>query len=214
MPPGNPKVETYFRTLTKWQKELAALRKIVLACGLDEELKWRAPCYGVEGGNVVILGALKGCCTLSFFKGALLSDPEEILEKPGENSQAGRVIRFTSVQEIAAREAVLTAYIHEAIEVQRAGLKVERKKTAEPLPDELLAKFDEHPAFQAAFEALTPGRQRGYLLHFSAPKQAATRASRIEKCVPRILDGKGMNDCVCGLSQKMPGCDGSHKTLP
>ncbi len=191
----NPQVTKYFDQLDKWQAELEALRAILLDCLLDEELKWRVPCYSFEGGNVAIIGGLKECCTLSFFKGVLLKDTDGILEKPGDNTQSARVIKFKSVQQIADLEPVLKAYIHEAIEVEKAGLKVEFKKSHEhELPDEFQKQLDENPALQNAFEALTAGRQRAYLLHFAAPKQAKTRESRVEKCIPRILAGKGLND--------------------
>jgi len=210
----NAKVEAYLSGLKKWRDELEQVREILLECGLGEELKWRAPCYTYQGGNIAIIGELKACCVLSFFKGSLLKDPEGILTKPGENSRAARVIRFTSVPEIVELAPVLKAYIHQAIEVEKAGLKVDFEESGTlPLPRELQDKFNELPPLRAAFEALTPGRQRGYVLHFSAPKQSQTRESRIEKCSQRILDGKGLNDCTCGLSQKLPYCDGSHKNL-
>ena len=210
----NPKLDQYFKDAGKWRGELVRLREIVLGCGLSEELKWGGPCYAFEESNVLMMGELKESCTLSFFKGALLKDSEGVLEKPGENTRAARVIRFTSVEEIDELEPVLKAYIQEAIELEKAGLKVDFKEGAElPVPEELEMQFDEDPDFKAAFAALTPGRQRAYLLHFGAAKQAKTRASRVEAFKPRIFDGKGLNDCTCGLSKRMPGCDGSHKVL-
>ena len=165
-----------------------------------------------ENRNVVIIGGFKEYCAVTFFKGMLLKDASHILTKPGENTQAGRLVRFTSVQEILDLEAVLEAYIHEAVEVEQSGLKVALRDPAElTIPDELQDAFDANSALEAAFGALTPGRQRAYVLHFSAPKQSATRKSRIENYTQRILDGIGFNDCVCGLSARLPACDGSHK---
>lgn len=180
--------------VNNWRKELILLRGIVLDCGLTEEVKWGAPCYTFGKANVAMVAALKDSCVLSFFKGALLSDPHGILEKPGENTQAGRVISFTNVQEITEKESILKTYLYEAVEVEKAGLKVEFKKNPEPVPEEFQRKMDQDPELKAAFEALTPGRQRGYLLHFSQPKQSKTREDRIDKCIPQILEGIGLND--------------------
>jgi uncharacterized protein YdeI (YjbR/CyaY-like superfamily) len=208
----NKKVDEFFSAAKKWQQELEALRTIVLDCGLTEELKWRQPCYTFQGGNILLISGFKEYCVISFFKGALLKDVDQVLEKPGKNTQSARLIRFTSLQEIVNIKTTLEAYIYEAIEVEKAGLKVDFKETSEfPVPEELYSKFDESPAFKTAFDALTPGRQRGYMLHFFQPKQATTRKSRIEKCEDRILNGFGLNDCICGLSKRMPNCDGSHK---
>ncbi|WP_417386651.1 DUF1801 domain-containing protein [Gimesia sp.] len=209
----NPDVEIYLNKARLWQDELITLRTIVLDTPLTEEYKWRAPCYTYEKKNIVLIGAFKDDCVLSFFKGALLKDPLGVLSKPGENTQAARVVRFTSLQEIIELEPVLKSYIDEAIEVEQSGLKVEPKQEAEPIPAEFQAKLDESPALQTAFEALTPGRQRAYLMHFSAAKQSQTRMNRVEKYIPQILDGKGIHDCTCGLSQKLPACDGSHKSI-
>jgi len=209
----NPDVDEYLSKARQWQEELVTLRAIVLDTPLTEEWKWRAPCYTFQKKNVALIGAFKDNCVLSFFKGALLKDDLDILTKPGENTQAARVVRFTSLQEIIELEPVLKAYIAEAIEVEKAGLKVDVKKEAEPIPAEFQKKLDESPALQTAFEALTPGRQRGYLMHFSAAKQSKTREARVEKYIPQILDGKGIHDCTCGLSQKLPACDGSHKSI-
>ena len=177
-----------------WSNELKYLRSIVLDCGLTETSKWGVPCYTYQNGNVAIVSALKGYAALSFFKGVLLKDPEGILEKPGENSQSDRLIKFTDVSQIAVLESTLKEYIYEAIEVERLGLKVEFKKTPEPMPEELEAKLEDDPQLKAAFYALTPGRQRGYIIHFSQPKQSATRVSRIEKCIPKIMEGIGFFD--------------------
>ena len=177
-----------------WQKELAALRAIVLDCGLTEELKWGVPCYTFQDGNIAIVSAFKAYCSISFFKGALLQDDHGLLVKQGEHSQAARLIKFTHIQEIIAQESILKTYIYEAMEVEKAGLKVAFKKNPEPIPEEFQCKLDENPALKAAFEALTPSRQRGYILYFSQPKQAKSRESRIEKCVLKIMEGKGLND--------------------
>ena len=191
----NPKVEEFLSKAKKWQEEMTKLRSIVLDCGLNEEVKWMHPCYTYQNSNVVLIHGFKEYCALLFFKGALLKDTEGILIQQTENVQAGRQIRFTNVQEIVELEATIKAYIFEAIEVEKAGLKVELKKTEEyPVPEEFQTKLNEHLALKAAFEALTPGRQRAYLFHFAQPKQSKTRESRVEKCIPQILDGKGLND--------------------
>jgi len=191
----DPRVNDFLSKAEKWPEELEKLRFICLYCGLNEELKWGQPCYTLNNSNVVIIGELKDHCTLSFFKGALLYDAEGILLKPGENTQSTRWIKFGNVQQIADMEPILKAYIYEAIEVEKAGLKVRLKTTADfPVPEELQTKLDESPALRTAFYALTPGRQRAYLLHFAAPKQSATRTARIEKYIPLILSGKGPND--------------------
>ncbi len=182
-------------TVHKWPGELKRLREIVLSCGLTENRKWGVPCYTVENRNVVIVSAFKEYCSLSFFKGVLLKDAKRILVKPGENSQSARLIRFTSVQEIVKLESALKEYVLEAIELEKSGAKVDfRAKSELVIPDELQKKFDELPALRSAFQALTAGRQRGYVLHFSAAKQSKTREARIEKCIPAILEGRGMHD--------------------
>jgi len=191
----NPKVDFYFIKAKRWQDELEQLRMIVLDCGLTEELKWGVPCYTFQKNNVVLIHAFKEYCALLFFKGALLSDANGLLVQQTKNVQAGRQIRFTSVREVVKQKRVLKAYIHEAIEVEKAGLKVEFKKTAEfSMPEEFQNKLDELPDLKTAFDALTPGRQRAYLLYFSAPKQSKTRESRVEKSMPQILKGKGLDD--------------------
>ncbi len=190
----NPKVDFYF-SKAKWQKELEQLRKIVLDCGLTEELKWGCPCYSFDKSNIVLIHVFKEYCAVLFFKGALLNDASGILIQQTKNVQAARQIRFTNVKEIVKLKTILKAYIFEAIEVEKAGLKVPLKKTAEfSMPQEFKNKLNKNAALKTAFYALTPGRQRGYLLHFSAPKQSKTRESRIEKCMPQILNGKGLND--------------------
>jgi uncharacterized protein YdeI (YjbR/CyaY-like superfamily) len=191
----NPEVDVYLSKAQKWQEEMEKLRMIILDCGLTEELKWRAPCYMFQKSNIVIIQGFKEYCALLFFKGALLNDSNGILIKPGENTQAGRQIRFNSVREIVEMETILKAYIFEAIEVEKAGLKVNFKKNTELIiPEEFQNKLDEIPALKTAFDTLTPGRQRAYILYFSAPKQSKTRKSRVEKCVQQILNGKGLND--------------------
>ena len=191
----NPKVDFYFNKAKKWQQELEQLRMIALDCGLTEELKWGCPCYTFEGSNIVLIHDFKEYCALLFFKGALLNDTHGILIQQTENVQAARQIRFTNVLEIMEMKPILKAHIFEAIEVEKAGLKVDLKKTTEfAIAEEFQYKLDHIPALKAAFEALTPGRQRAYLLHFSAPKQAKTRESRVEKNMPQILNGKGLND--------------------
>jgi len=191
----NPKVDFYFSKAEKWQEEFEKLRMIILDCGLTEELKWGVPCYTFQGNNLVLIHGFKEYCAVLFIKGALLQDARGILIQQTVNVQAGRQIRFTNIREIIEMEFLLKAYIYEAMEVEKAGLEVSFKKRTEySVPDELKAKFDEIPALKTAFEALTPGRQRAYLLHFSAPKQSKTREARIEKCIPQILNGKGLND--------------------
>ena len=188
----NPKVDGYLRKAKQWQKEFKKLRRIILDCQLTEELKWGKPCYTFQKSNIVIIQGFKEFCALLFCKGALLSDPNGILKTFGW--QAARRIPFTSVREIVEIEPVLKAYIHEAVAAEKAGLEVEFKKNPEPIPEELQNKLDENPALKTAFRALTPGRQRGYILYFSAAKQSKTRESRIAKWMPQILNGKGLND--------------------
>jgi uncharacterized protein YdeI (YjbR/CyaY-like superfamily) len=191
----NPKVDEYIRKSTKWRKETEKLRTICLDCGLAEELKWGKPCYTFQESNVVVVQGFKAYCALLFFKGVLLKDPNGILKKTGENTVVGRQIRFTNVREISEMDTTLKAYICQAIEVEKAGLKVNVEKIAEPkIPEEVQNKLDEIPALKTAFEALTPGRQRAYLYHFSAPKQSKTREARVQKWMPQILSGKGLND--------------------
>jgi uncharacterized protein YdeI (YjbR/CyaY-like superfamily) len=191
----NPKVDVFLSKAKKWQEELKQLRMIMLDCQLTEELKWGKPCYTFQKSNIVIILPLKACCALLFCKGALLNDANGILITPGENTQAARQIRFTKVREIVEMEPILKAYICEAIAAEKAGLKVNFKKSTELIfSEELQNKLDESPALKAAFAALTPGRQRAYNLYFSAPKQSKTRESRIEKCRQQILNGKGLND--------------------
>ncbi|MDE5054742.1 YdeI family protein [Niallia taxi] len=191
----NPKVDEFINKAKSWQEEYIKLRSIIRDCELTEEFKWMHPCYTLNNKNIVLIHGFKEYVALLFHKGALLKDPEGILVQQTENVQAARQIRFINLQEIVEKEAVIKAYIHEAIAVEEAGLEVELKKNEEySVPEELQQKFAENPAFKEAFEALTPGRQRAYLLHFSQAKQAKTREARIEKYLPHILEGKGLND--------------------
>lgn len=191
----NPEVDAFFGKAQKWKEEMEQLRRIVLECPFREELKWKQPCYTYQNNNVVIISGFKDYCLLNFIKGALLKDEHSLTNRIGEHTQAARQIRFTSVSQIRELEPLLKAYLYEAIEVEKAGLKVTLKKTEEfKVPEEFQLKLTEFPALKTAFEALTPGRQRAYLLHFSAPKQSSTRKSRIENCIQQILNGKGLND--------------------
>ncbi|MFA5837001.1 MAG: YdeI family protein [Bellilinea sp.] len=191
----NPKVDEYISKSEKWQEELEKLRRIILDCQLTEELKWGVPCYTFQKNNIVLMHIFKEYCALLFFKGALLKDAKGILIQQTKETQAARQIRFTHVREIIEMEPILKAYIYEAIEVENAGLKVNFKKTTEfTIPEEFQNKLDENAALKTAFDALTPGRQRAYILYFSAPKQSKTRESRVEKCMQQILIGKGLND--------------------
>ncbi|MFJ8459442.1 YdeI family protein [Lysinibacillus xylanilyticus] len=191
----NPKVDEFLSKAKKWQEEYSVLRNIVCDCELTEDFKWMHPCYTLENKNIVLIHGFKEYCALLFHKGALLKDTHGILIQQTENVQAARQIRFTNVQEIVAMETIIKDYINEAIEVEKAGLEVPMKEHKEYIiPEELQNKFNEIPALKTAFEALTPGRQRAYILYFSQPKQSKTRVSRIEKYTQQILDGKGLND--------------------
>ena len=180
--------------VNNWKEELVMLRHIVLACGLTEELKWGVPCYTLDNKNVVVVSAFKEYASLSFFKGVLLKDPHKILDQHGESSQSGRLIKFTNPGQIMQQEEILKAYILEAVEIEKSGAKVQFRKNPEPIPEELLQKFEENPPLKKAFYALTPGRQRGYIIYFSQPKKSQTRESRIEKCKQKILEGVGLHD--------------------
>lgn len=192
---ANPKVDAYLSKIKTWKDESVKLREIILDCDLTEDFKWMHPCYTLNGKNVVLIHGFKEYCAIMFLKGSLLKDPHGILIQQTNNVQGGRQIRFTNLVQIIEQEDILKAYIREAIEVEQAGLKVEKKEVEQfAVPEELQQQFDANPAFQAAFEALTPGRQRAYLYHFSQPKQSKTKTSRIEKCMQPIMDGKGLND--------------------
>lgn len=191
----NLKVDAYVSKAKKWQKKMAKLRVILLDCGLTEELKWDKPCYTLGNKNIVLIQGFKEYCALLFLKGVLLKDPDGILVKTGENTEVGRQIRFTSITEIVQVEPILKAYIHEAIEIEKAGLKVNSRKITELIiPEEFQNKLNQIPALKEAFNALTPGRQKGYILYFSGSKQSKTREARIEKCTDQILDGIGLHD--------------------
>ncbi len=212
----NPHVDTYllegcgrcehYQTpqckVHSWQEELIALRKIVLDTELKEEYKWSQPCYTLGDSNVLIVSAFKDYAFISFFKGTLLKDTHKMLLAPGKSSQAARQLRFTEVQDIFDQESQIKSYIQQAIEIEKKGLKVPFKKELEPMPDELLQKFEEDPDFEEAFKALTKGRQRGYILYFSAPKQSKTRTSRIEKYLPNIMKGEGLHDNYKSMKNK------------
>jgi uncharacterized protein YdeI (YjbR/CyaY-like superfamily) len=191
----NPKVDAFIANAKKWQEEFKRLRAILLDSELTEEFKWGGPCYTFQGKNVVIINGLKESCALAFFKGALLKDVHGVLTRPGQHTQSARWLNFISVREIGEMKSLLKAYIREAIEVERSGLKLKLRKTSDlKVPEELQIMLDEFPDFKAAFSALTPGRQRAYIYHFSAPKQSKTRESRVQKYMPHILKGKGLLD--------------------
>jgi uncharacterized protein YdeI (YjbR/CyaY-like superfamily) len=190
----DPRVEKFYAKATAWSAELAALRRILRASPLTEEFKWRSPCYTFQGANLAMPFALRDNCGLSFFRGVLLQDPTGILQPAGPNSRSARVIRFTSLEEIEKASDTLAAYLREAADLEKAGKKVDFGDEEPDYPEELIARLDEDADFRAAFEALTPGRRRGYAIHFSQPKQSATRRARIERVAPRIFDGKGMHD--------------------
>lgn len=210
----NVQVDNYIEKATQWKNEMALLRKIIVQCGLEETYKWRNPCYMYNSNNVVIIGGFKAYCAIMFFKGALLQNENGLLVQPTENVQSARQIRFTNVQQISTLAPTIKAYIYQAIEIEKAGLKVPLKDTLDVVfIPELQNQLLNNKAFSVAFNALTPGRQRGYNLFFSAAKQTKTREQRIEKYTQQIISGKGLYDCTCGLSKKMPNCDGSHKFI-
>ncbi len=204
--------DNFFGKNQKWQKEINLLREIILECLETETLKWKVPVYMYNKANIVIITVLKNYCALGFFKGVLLQDKAQLLVSPGENSQSVKMFKFTDLQQIITVKEQIKAYIFEAIEVEKAGLKVEltQSQNIQLLP-ELETFFKNDINLQKAFEKLSPGRQRAYNMYFGAPKSQKSKIDRIEKYIPRIISGKGINDCICGLSKKMPGCDGSHK---
>ena len=208
-------LEQFFEQLKFGKDILLLLRKTLLSTSLTEEYKWKQPCYTLNGKNVIILAGLKDHVIISFFKGALLSNENAILQKAGENSQAARIIRLYTLDEAKSHLTFIKASIKAAIEIEKKGVKVEKDESAEiEIPVELQEVFKKDTNYKKAFFKLTPGRQRAYLIFFTGAKQSETRYSRIEKFRKRILDGYGFNDCVCGLSQRKPSCDGSHKVIP
>ena len=208
---NNP-IDQYLQKAKTWQAEMTLLRSILLDCKLEESIKWGQPCYTINNKNIVMIAPFKAHCDLAFFNGATLKDDKGLLVKAGVNTQSARQMRFTSADEIIKLKSVIKSYVKEAIENEKQGLKLIATEKAEPiLVEELDAIFKKNGTFKKAFTALTPGRQRAYLIHFSGAKQSATRIARIEKYVDAILAGRGINDCTCGLSKKMPYCDGSHK---
>ena len=210
----NPLIDNYIARSINWQTEMQSLRGILLECSLTEELKWKVPTYTFNGKNVCIIGKFRDYVVLSFMKGVLLKDVLKLLQKPGKNSRSIMIFKFTSNKEILDIEQDIKSYIYEAIEMENAGLKVGIKPTDKlDFPEELLKILNEKPDLKKAFYALTPGRQRGYNLHFSGAKQSATRTSRVIEASPKISAGLGMQDCYCGQSKRYPRCDGSHKYL-
>jgi uncharacterized protein YdeI (YjbR/CyaY-like superfamily) len=209
----HPQVEAYIQKLDRWKAETELLREMMLQAGLSEDWKWRQPCYTLRGENLIIIGNFKDSIVLSFLKGSLLADTEGLLVRPGEHTQSGRMMKFSGLEEIRAKAPQIAAYLREAIQHAVAGTQVEKRPEDISIdtPPELSQRFKEDPGFETAFLALTPGRQRAYLMYFTSTETPATRFNRIDKYRPRILNGKGLNDCVCGLSRKMPGCDGSHR---
>ena len=208
----NPKVDHFLVNLKNWQKELSVLREILLELPLEEELKWGSPCYVYQNSNIVIIHGFKEYFAVMFFQGAIMKDVENLLVKPGENTQAGRQMRFKNLQEMLEKARFIKSYVEEAIELEKSGKKVLFKSPSEfEIPTEFQTHLKENEPLKKAFEKLTPGRQKAYCMYFADSKQSQTRENRIEKFIPRILAGKGMTDCTCGLSKRMPGCDGSHR---
>lgn len=210
----NPEADKFFKNTENWKEELQALRKLALECGFSEEWKWKQPCYTFQNKNVFIISPFKNYCSINFFQGSLLKDAQKLLVKPGENTQEGRQMRFTNWEEIELKEKWITKYMMEAKEVIIKDIQPASAETPTiTIPRELEEKFKENAELKIAFYKLTPGRQRAYLIYFTGAKQSKTIQDRIEKYIPRILNGKGFHDCICGLSKKMPNCDGSHKLL-
>ncbi|MEQ8518645.1 MAG: DUF1801 domain-containing protein [Cytophagales bacterium] len=210
----DPRVDEYLAAQGKWQKELTLLREIILQSGLEEDYKWMHPCYTLKGKNIALIHEFKDYCAILFHKGALLDDKEGLLVQQSENVQSARQIRFHDTKTIYKQEKLIKAYLYEAIEIEGKGIKIEYKDSSRyEKPEELLDVFKKNEAFKEQFEALTPGRQKGYLLYFLGAKQSKTKMDRIEKHIPRIMLGKGIRDCICGKSKRYPICDGSHKDL-
>ena len=210
----DPIIDAYFQQLKNWKEELAVLRTMILACGLTEVCKWKHPCYTWQDKNILMLGDFKQHCSIMFFNGAELSDPNALLDKGGEHTQLGRIFKFTSLSAIKKQKKAIECFIKEAIQLQKENKPTVKKAVPTiPHPPELKTAFKQQPTFQKAFEKLTPGRQRDYLILFTGLASSETRLARIERNKQRILDGYGRNDCTCGLSKRMPQCDGSHKDL-
>jgi uncharacterized protein YdeI (YjbR/CyaY-like superfamily) len=210
----NQSVDKYLNEAKNWQVEMRKLREILLECGLNEEFKWKQPCYTLGDKNIIIIGSFKNYCALLLVKGALMDNSNDLIITPTENSQSGRQVRFTKLQEIEDNYINIKAIIYEAIEVEKSGAKVLYKKADEfEVVEELEVILAADASLRSAFDQLTPGRKKGYYLFFAGAKQSKTRTARIEKSIPRIINGKGINDCICGHSKRMPGCDGSHKYL-
>jgi uncharacterized protein YdeI (YjbR/CyaY-like superfamily) len=210
----NTAADNYFDNVTNWKTELRLLRSIVQESNLIEDFKWRMPCYTYQNKNIIMVGKFKDYCVISFLKGVLLKDEKQLLVSPGENSQSVKFLKFTDISTIKKLSKTITQYIYEAIEIEESGLKIEKKQsTAFDLPIELLQAFKTNKALQIAFEKLTTGRRRAYCMHIDGAKHSDTKFARIAKYTQRILDGYGMMDCTCGLSKRMPNCDGSHKML-
>lgn len=208
------RVDEFLAGAQAWQLELRRLRELLLECGLDETYKWRAPCYTWEGRNIAIIGSFKAYCVLAFFKGALLKDEAGLLVQQGPNTESSRSYQFTELAALERHAALLRAYVREAVEVERAGITVVHATVDQtPMPEELAERLQADLALKTAYKALTPGRRKAYQLYIGAAKQSKTRAARVAQAIPRILDGKGLHDCVCGLSKRMPACDGSHRQL-
>jgi len=208
----NTKVEAFIAQVKNWREELQVLRSIILQSDLEEELKWGSPCYMLDKKNVIIIHGFKEYFAVMFFQGAIMKDSENLLVKPGENTQAGRQMRFKSMQEMVDKATIIKTYVKEAIELEKNGVKVTFKNPSEfHIPIEFKKHLEKNGALKTAFDKLTPGRQKAYCMYFADSKQSQTRENRIEKFIPRILSGKGMLDCTCGLSKRMPGCDGSHR---
>lgn len=210
----DPKVDDYIDGVKHWNHELSRLREVVLQSELEEGFKWRTPCYMLDGKNVAMIGGFKAHCVIAFFKGVLLKDPLGLLVQQGPNTESSRSFQFTSLEQIDRHASDILDFIRQAIEVEREGVKIEFTPAEQtPVPEEFERRLAENAALKAAFESLTPGRRKAYFLHVAGAKQSATREARIDQAIPRIMSGKGLHDCVCGLSKRMPACDGSHRSL-
>lgn len=208
------RVEAFYADAKLWRPELARLRSLALEAGLDEAFKWRGPCYLSEGRNVAMIGGFKAHCVLAFFQGALLHDPRQLLARQGPNTESSRSFQFTSLAQIERHAPDVLDFIRQAVQIERDGLKyIPPPPDEAPVPEAFERRFASDPALKAAFFALTPGRRKAYFQHVASAKQVATQERRIDQALPRIFDGKGLHDCICGLSKRLPACDGSHRTL-